>query len=191
MADPLINEYVAKWIQAHPDEVEKWKEANPGASDPKPENMVGPFLENYAAASPGTWLSVQSQTTPDGKTVKVIQHITSGSDIQANFFEMWLQENPTVDLEKVPADMVTTSGSGLDPHITLDNARWQLDHRIADAWVKKYPNLRKEDVVAEIKKILKEKQKAPLGGLAGVPLINVLVVNIELDARMQQLQTAK
>ena len=86
----------------------------------------------------------------------------SGDEIRAVFFDMWLTDHPDADLEKVPADMVMASGSGLDPHITLDNAIWQLDHfPIAAAWAK--PSGRDEAKVREeIRQILRRRVR-PLG----------------------------
>ena len=75
---------------------------------------------------------------------------------------MWLQEHPDAELQQVPADMVMASGSGLDPHITLDNALWQLD-RVAAAWAKK-TNKDEAQVHREIEKLLRDNTTAPLGG---------------------------
>lgn len=91
---------------------------------------------------------------------------------------MWRQEHPDEDLEEVPADMVTASGSGLDPHITMENALYQLD-RAAGAWAKK-TNGNEAKVRQDIQQLLQDKADAPLGGLAGVPLVNVLEVNLAL-----------
>ncbi len=46
---------------------------------------------------------------------------------------MWRQEHPDKDIQDIPGDLVTTSASGLDPHITLQNALYQLD-RVSSKW---------------------------------------------------------
>ena len=79
--------------------------------------------------------SAVEHALPDGTTEKTIEPVKEGTDIQSVFFDMWRQDHPDVALEDVPADMVMTSGSGLDPDITLENAHYQLD-RVADAWAK-------------------------------------------------------
>jgi len=81
----------------------------------------------------------------------------------------------------VPADMVMASGSGLDPHITFKNALWQLDHLpIAAAWAKS-SGIEEGKVREEIRKLLQDKSSAPLGGLIGGPLVNVLEINLALE----------
>ena len=73
---------------------------------------------------------------------------------------------------------MTASGSGLDPHITLENAEFQLD-RVASKWAtdtKRDPGT----VRNEIDQVLQNKAFAPFGGLAGEKLVNVLEVNLEL-----------
>jgi K+-transporting ATPase ATPase C chain len=94
---------------------------------------------------------------------------------------MWRQDHADADLANVPGDMVTTSGSGLDPHITLQNAEYQLE-RVASKWAtdtKHDPS----QVRTEIDQILQTEAFAPLGGLVGEKMINVLQVNLELTKR--------
>ena len=94
---------------------------------------------------------------------------------------MWREEHPDADLEDVPGDLVTTSASGLDPHITLQNAEYQLD-RVASKWA---ANLKRDPatVQKEIEQILQENASAPWFGLAGEKFVNVLEVNLELRKR--------
>lgn len=83
-----------------------------------------------------------------------------------------------------PADAVTASGSGLDPHVTMANARGQLD-RVVAAWAARTGSdpTRVRAVVVEV---LDAAGFAPLVGLAGgTPLVNVLEVNIELARRFR------
>lgn len=95
-----------------------------------------------------------------------------------------LDKYPSDPTKNVPADMVMTSGSGLDPHITLQNAEYQLD-RVVDAWAEK-TRADKSDVRKAIADLLNQKAEAPLGGLAGVKLINVLEVNLALPDVMKR-----
>jgi len=75
------------------------------------------------------------------------------------------------DDNPIPADLVSASGSGLDPDITLDGALYQSD-RVARA-----RGLPGETVV----RIIKENARRMGGVLSPEPLVNVLEVNMELD----------
>ena len=156
---------IAAWQKTHPDEVAAWKKENPDVEEPKPSDLVVSYFAFYAQPEQ------QKKGSADTR-----------SAIQSAFFDAWLcdAENAGADLEPVPADAVMASGSGLDPDITLKNAEYQLD-RVASEWAKK-TGLKPTAVKQEIEKLLREKAAAPLGGLAGVPLVNVLEINRELDA---------
>jgi K+-transporting ATPase ATPase C chain len=183
--DKLNTAYVADWQKAHAAEVAQWIKDNPGTPEPKPEDLTAPFFTDYSKAHPGTFPSAVEHKKPDGKTEKKIEPVKEGADIQAGFFDMWLQEHPDEDLEPVPADMVTASGSGLDPDITLSNALWQLD-RVAAAWAKKTGTADEKSLHDQIEQLLRDKRHRPLGGLVGVPLVNVLDVNLALRDRYQK-----
>ncbi len=74
--------------------------------------------------------------------------------------------------------MVFASGAGLDPDIILENAMYQLDRVVAKwAVTSKLPE---SEVRKAILGLLKSTAIAPLGGLAGVPLVNMLEVNVAL-----------
>lgn len=167
--------FIRQWATDHPGVIAGWKKANPTKADePTPEDLVGGFFDGYVKTHPGTFPGVV-----DGK----VQPVKGGSTVQALFFDLWLQDPANkarvADIEPVPADAVTASGAGLDPHITLRNARWQLD-RVAAA--------RGGNAVRKrIEAILDRNASAPLGGLAGEPLVNVLEVNLALDAEFASL----
>lgn len=175
--DPLNSAYVVAWQEKHSDEVGQWKKDNPSVTEPKPEDFATIFFTSFSKEHPGKF---PSGVTPEGTTEKRIEPVGVGSDIQSIFFDMWRQANSQADLEPVPADMVMASGSGLDPHITMQNAQYQLD-RVAGKWAE----LSKRDLTAvrsDINTIVRKHTEAPLRGLVGVNIINVLETNLALDA---------
>ncbi len=75
--------------------------------------------------------------------------------------------------EKIPVDAVTRSGSGLDPHISVANAKIQAV-RVATA-----RNLPLAVVMSDLEKYTEPRQL----GILGEPRVNVLLLNIALDSK--------
>jgi potassium-transporting ATPase KdpC subunit len=85
-------------------------------------------------------------------------------------------ENPQAE-GKVPLELVAASSSGLDPHLSLGAALWQLPR------VARERQLPEETVMA----LIRESARAPLFGFIGEWRVNVL----ELNRRITQLQTTE
>jgi len=176
--DPTHATYVDNWAKYHQTAVAQFIRDNPGTPEPKAVDLAVVFFKDFSTQYPGKFPAAVTKKGPDGKDQIIIEPSKEGSDIQSIFFAMWRDDHPNADLQDVPGDMVTASASGLDPHITLQNAEFQLE-RVSSKWaanMKRNPSaLRKE-----IEDILQKNVSAPFGGLAGEKLINVLEVNLEL-----------
>ena len=83
-------------------------------------------------------------------------------------------ENDLTPDNLVPADAVTASASGLDPHISVKNAMLQA-RRVAKA-----RDLSEEAVLKKIEAHTEERT----WGILGEPRVNVLMLNLDLDGRL-------
>jgi potassium-transporting ATPase KdpC subunit len=92
------------------------------------------------------------------------------AQVQARI-DTFLVHNPSVRKSDIPSDLVTASGSGLDPHISPEGAFVQVS-RIA-----KTRNLDE----AKVKALVEKSVQQPLLGLFGTKTVHVLELNISLD----------
>jgi potassium-transporting ATPase KdpC subunit len=134
---------------------ERYFHGRPSATTaPDPQDSTKTVPKPYNAANSGG-----SNLGPTNKAL--IDRV--GADV-----EKLKKENPSAT---VPIDLVTTSGSGLDPDISPEGASFQVP-RIARA-----RNLPED----RVRQLVNENTVRPLVGLIGEPRVNVLALNLALD----------
>lgn len=147
----------------------------------KQGQVLGSDLIGQRFTDPGHfWGRPSATTTPDGKPLPYNGGNSGGSN--------WAPSNP--DLKKavedriaalrasdpeqkapIPVDLVTASGSGLDPHISPSAAEWQV-HRVAVA-------RGLDDVL--VRGLVARHTEDPQLGIFGEARVNVLKLNLDLD----------
>jgi potassium-transporting ATPase KdpC subunit len=116
-----------------------------------------PSVVDYNAASSGA--SNKGPTNPE-----YLKQVNDRIDT-------FLVHNPGVDKSQIPSDLVTASGSGLDPNISVPGAYVQVN-RVAKA---------RGMNVEQVKGLVDKHVEEPLIGLFGMRKVNVLTLNIALD----------
>lgn len=116
-----------------------------------------PSAVNYNAAGSGG--SNKGPTNPDYL-----------ADVQKRI-DSFLVHNPGITKQEIPSDLVTASGSGIDPDISPEAAYVQ---------VKRIASVRKLDE-SKVKTLVDQHIEKPLLGMLGPSKVNVLKLNIDLD----------
>ncbi|MFC3157942.1 potassium-transporting ATPase subunit C [Chryseobacterium arachidis] len=116
-----------------------------------------PSAVNYNAAGAGG--SNKGPSNPE--YLKTVQ------DRIGNF----LKHNPGIHKSEIPADLITASGSGLDPNISVQAAKIQA---------KRISKIRQIDE-SKIENLITSHTEKPFLGLFGTEKINVLQLNLALD----------
>lgn len=126
-------------------------------------------------------VDVSTYKDKDGKTLMYAapSNLSPASEefkeLVAERVEMIREANPDMDETAIPVDLVTGSGSGLDPHISPAAAEYQV------ARLAKANNMTEDEVRAVIEKCTDGK----FLGILGEETVNVLKVNLMLDGILE------
>jgi K+-transporting ATPase ATPase C chain len=129
----------------------------------RPSATVAPDPNDSTKTVPAPYNAANSGGSNLGPTSKAL------NDRVKEDVEKLKAENPSMP---VPVDLVTTSASGLDPDISPEGALFQVP-RVAKA-----RNLPDD----KVRQLVTDNTQGRLGGLLGEPRVNVLALNLALDA---------
>ncbi|MFF9149057.1 potassium-transporting ATPase subunit C [Streptomyces sp. NPDC014861] len=129
---------------------------------PRPSNGLGTNSVNTQYE-----LILSGATNRSGDNEDLVQWVT---DAKAAVVEDNSVAGYTVEPSDVPADAVTSSGSGLDPHISPAYAKLQV-HRVAE---------KNRLTVAQVDRLVADHTDGRILGFIGEPRVNVLELNIAL-----------
>lgn len=118
--------------------------------------------------------AVNYNAAGSGGSNKGTSNPTYLADVQHRI-DSFLVHNPGIQKKEIPAELVTASGSGLDPDISVAAANVQ---------VKRIAAVRKINE-ATIYSLVKKHTKKPLLTILGTERVNVLALNIALDELLQ------
>ena len=117
-------------------------------------------------------------TDSDGNSVmyaKAASNLTPASEDYKELIAERVQKikdtNPDADTDKIPEDLVTGSGSGIDPGVSVAAAKYQVE-RMAKA---------RNVSVSEVNRIIDKYTTGRFLGVFGESTVNVLKVNLALD----------
>ncbi len=91
--------------------------------------------------------------------------------------DAFIKNNRLPDGQPVPSEMLFASASGLDPHISPESARLQIERVAAER------NL-SEEQKQQLYDLVKKHTEMPQFGLLGASRVNVLMLNLELDKKV-------
>jgi K+-transporting ATPase ATPase C chain len=129
----------------------------------RPSATVAPDPNDATKTVPAPYNAANSGGSNLGPTSKAL------NDRVKEDVEKLKAENPSMP---VPIDLVTTSASGLDPDVSPEGALFQVP-RVAKA---------RNISQGRVRQIVDENTQGRLGGLLGEPRVNVLALNLALDA---------
>ena len=128
----------------------------------------------------------KEDTVPDSSGKTVYNGVSSGSSNLApsnskltervkDDMDKFLEAHPTLKKEDIPADLLTSSASGLDPELSPASMKIQIDA------VSKASGISADD----LQQIISKHTKGKFLGVFGEPRVNVLMVNLEIANKLK------